>query len=483
MSFTDTKSPGDVISSTDWNDFVDYTEEISGTAYWASGQIQPLSGAFWAHSSNSLIHFTKNSIILSDLSNVSDMSPSNGDVLTWDSTNNFWSSQAGGGGGGASNLSELTIDTNKDWQNYSIYNLQSISSQHISSSSINGNWTGYPIEQTYLKSGSDYWSAHLSSQSLKSLAFKDSIDISSDTNLAVSYPITLSDDTIGINLASSTVSGALKASDWVAFNNKQNQINFGTLSNGNGIKTLSVGISGSNGIVSVDFGSSDTQVASGSHLHDDRYYTKTQSASNYYPSSLGHNHVNDSSIHFTKSNIDTVGTITTGTWHGSAIEQLYLQSGSQYYQAFLHSSNTNNPHNTSITNLSDTAISTPQSGQLLTYNGQNWVNYPPSITFNIANVRISSQQNINLARFHTPTNKSVYVWQAEASNSGGASIGDLKIQLLSGNSIIYSTSSNTVQIGYPLAKAAGNIEIRFAYSGSNVTGIQYGTAFINISVL
>lgn len=39
-----------------------------------------------------------------------------------------------------------------------------------------------------------------------------------------------------------------------------------------------------------------------------------------------------------------------------------------------HIANTNNPHSTSISNLTDTTITTPASGDILKYNGSNWVN-------------------------------------------------------------------------------------------------------------
>ena len=152
--------------------------------------------------------------------------------------------------------------------------------------------------------------------------------------------------------------------------------------------------------------------------------------------------------------------------------------------AYTHSqTTTGNPHSISVNDLTDTNISSPGSGQLLTYDGSNWVNRTPPMTFSIANIKISAQQNLNLTRFTCPAGKKVYVLQAAACASGGSSIADLFIEILSGSTSVYKTSSSTLQIGNPLAVAdGGNIKIRFAYSGGNASGIVYGTGFMNIGV-
>ena len=64
----------------------------------------------------------------------------------------------------------------------------------------------------------------------------------------------------------------------------------------------------------------------------------------------------------------------------------------------------------------------------------------------------------------------------------------LKVELLSGSTSIYSTSSAIIQQGYPLGKSdGGNTEIRMMYSGSHEYGSQatqteYGTGFMQIGV-
>ena len=136
-----------------------------------------------------------------------------------------------------------------------------------------------------------------------------------------------------------------------------------------------------------------------------------------------------------------------------------------------------------ISGADDTNIASPVSGHILMWDGGDWENKMPSMTFNVANIRLSSQQNINVTRFTCPASKKVYIWQACACNSGGASVGDLYIECLSGTTSVYKTSSSTLQEGNPLGVSnGGNTEIRFMYSGGNASGIEYGTGFMNISV-
>jgi len=196
--------------------------------------------------------------------------------------------------------------------------------------------------------------------------------------------------------------------------------------------------------------SNDTSLADASQTAiPTEYAVKSYGDVNYYPSSQGSSlsdsltsHVNNSSIHFTKDSIN-------------------------------------------LDDLGDVSTTSLVSGNQLIYMGttSKWKNAYPPLTFSIANVKLSGQQNLNLARFTTPPGKSCYVWQASACGSGGAAIADLKIQILSGNTVVYSTSSATVQQGSPLAVTQGNIEIRLAYSGSNATGEVYGTGFMSLSIL
>jgi hypothetical protein len=139
-----------------------------------------------------------------------------------------------------------------------------------------------------------------------------------------------------------------------------------------------------------------------------------------------------------------------------------------------------------IEDAGDASITTPKSGQVLTYKADNsrWENEYPSLTYNQANIRLSSQQAITIAKFFT-ANKKVYLWQAAACNSGGATVSGLCVELRSGSTSVYKTSSATLEQGDPLASSdGGDTEIRIMYSGTqnDLTGIHYGNGFMNVSV-
>jgi hypothetical protein len=174
-----------------------------------------------------------------------------------------------------------------------------------------------------------------------------------------------------------------------------------------------------------------------------------------------------------------------------------LDSGLKWYAAYKHSANSS-LHSFSVTNYitSTNAIrrftdssnvrfrfqASSLSYQSYKHSSNKFVHTLP-ITFNVANVQISANTNLNLARFNTGQGKTCYLWQASCCGSGGASIGNLKVQLLSGSTNKYWTSSATIQQGYPLVSCEGKIEIRMMYSGStSLTGEKYGTAFMNVSV-
>ena len=137
----------------------------------------------------------------------------------------------------------------------------------------------------------------------------------------------------------------------------------------------------------------------------------------------------------------------------------------------------------SLEDLNNVSIASAASGEMLMYKGSAWGNELPPMTFNIANIRLSAQQNINVTKFTCPAGKKCYIWQAAACNSGGSQQGGLFIQLLSGTTSVYKTSSATLQQGNPLAVSnGGDTEIRFAFSGTGVTGKTYGAGFMQVSV-
>jgi len=114
------------------------------------------------------------------------------------------------------------------------------------------------------------------------------------------------------------------------------------------------------------------------------------------------------------------------------------------------------------------------------------------ITYSIANIRVSAQQNINIGRFKCPAGKSAYIYQANCCGSGGKGIDDLYVEMLAGASTtltgsdsVYKTSGTELRQGNPLGSsdAADFIEIRMMYSGATaVTGIHFGTAMMQVGV-
>lgn len=163
-----------------------------------------------------------------------------------------------------------------------------------------GVWHGSAIAQDYIKSGSEYWTAYQHSQitgnphgtTLSDLGeTKGDLSVTSPLSVDNTRQLLGGSATISIQKADSTHDGYLSSTDWSTFNNKQDAFTHGILSNGVGIQSFSVGVSGSNATISVAFGKTDTTVASGSHLHDDRYYTESESNSLFFPSSSGHSHI------------------------------------------------------------------------------------------------------------------------------------------------------------------------------------------------
>jgi len=80
MSFTETKDNTSIIYSSDWNDFVDFTELISGVAYWASSN-------YISHSSNRTVHYTSGSI-KTWFDNV--YAPTGAGGTSWSGASSFW---------------------------------------------------------------------------------------------------------------------------------------------------------------------------------------------------------------------------------------------------------------------------------------------------------------------------------------------------------------------------------------------------------
>jgi len=116
------------------------------------------------------------------------------------------------------------------------------------------------------------------------------------------------------------------------------------------------------------------------------------------------------------------------------------------------------------------------------------------ITYSVANIRLSANQNINLAKFQCPANKSAYIYQANSCASGlQYGISGLFIEMLAGSDFnlngsnsVYKTSSQIIQQGNPLGKTTAGqcVEIRLMYSGTQagLTGIKFGTGMMMVGV-
>jgi len=141
-------------------------------------------------------------------------------------------------------------------------------------------------------------------------------------------------------------------------------------------------------------------------------------------------------------------------------------------------------HTHTLDDLSNTSISSPLSGQVLSYLG-NWKNVSPPLTFSLPAVGIKGNRYIRLARFTTPENKTAYLWMAQISDINGNTVNGLRIEMLSGSTVVYACSSNTVEIGSPLASTAGDITIRVMYSGAGIGDDSYVqcVGFMQVSII
>lgn len=69
-----------------------------------------------------------------------------------------------------------------------------------------------------------------------------------------------------------------------------------------------------------------------------------------------------------------------------------------------HTGDTNNPHDTTVSNLDDTTITTPANDDTLLYNGSKWVNTPNTVD-NLKNVSITTIQDKQILSYDNNTTK------------------------------------------------------------------------------
>jgi len=98
------------------------------------------------------------------------------------------------------------------------------------------------------------------------------------------------------------------------------------------------------------------------------------------------NHIGDTSIHYTQEEIS----ITASQVSDFDTE---VSNNTDVSANTAHRSNMNNPHNTSVSNLSDVSLSSPISGDALVYDGNNWVNQALSV----------SDSQYTILKIYTPT--------------------------------------------------------------------------------
>jgi len=87
----------------------------------------------------------------------------------------------------------------------------------------------------------------------------------------------------------------------------------------------------------------------------------------------------------------------TGTTTSDALDELQQGVGANAIEIVSHVSNIGNPHQTNVSNLTDVTVSSPSNGEVLTWNGSQWINSPSSgfdpVTSGVLTEYIDSQNN------------------------------------------------------------------------------------------
>jgi len=114
---------------------LNWSEVVGGSdvAWSGAAEFYAVSSNYNSHFNDSTIHFTKDSINIDDLANTSVDSVS-GNAIVWNGSE--WIDKNVTSEPGPSQLSTLSIDTDKDWSTFSIYNMTSVSSQMVSGGTL-----------------------------------------------------------------------------------------------------------------------------------------------------------------------------------------------------------------------------------------------------------------------------------------------------------------------------------------------------------
>jgi hypothetical protein len=497
MAWTDVKTSADYVESSDYNDHVTETVRISSQLgiISLSGESYSIITASGSKYTNSYIWFTESSNKLSYIMASGDeYSAAYGYIIN-----------------SGSQLADLLISGEKYTDAYLEYNASAnLYSNWLASGEKLSRWYKESSQKLgeYVASGDEYSNAHASAQ----IAIYE-IDWNTPT---ASSGLSLSD--------TGMVSGnlTLYISDYIASTTAIETFYPSSLGKQISSQVQLIGdLSGSS--ISRYYPSDMGKNISSQVL--DLFNFSSVSVGYYYPSAIGVNistQVTDLYL-FSSASVGYFYPSTLGVNISAQVADLYSASGAfglisgaytgfssnsvgMYYPSTLGKGISSQVH--AIGDLSGSAIGLyfPStlgkgvSGAVLPLT--NWYSESSQklssvrpMMFNIANVLLYSGQNVHLTRFKCPTGKKAYVYQATACASGGIPVSGLCIEILSGNTqlntwaSIYSTSSNVVQQGYPLASSDidSNIEIRFMYSGTHEYGSQAsisecGTAFMDISV-
>jgi len=348
--------------------------------------------------------------------------------LIWDGSN--WVAMASGGGTGASNLSELTIDDNKDWDSKGIYNMAYLSSATISGGTILVNSL-----EIYADMISGLTQPTYNSGAANKI-YVDTISGALDTKIDALGSFDPTDYMTSSNIISNYIKSTQALSNFYP-------------------SDLGVGVSSNLKLVNDWYEASSAKLSASSQT---AMYEIIQA--------------------------DDISSWDSSNWENSGL----IWDGSNWVAWKSGSSDLDSLTDTNLTSPASGEI------LVYKQNDAKWENELPPLVFSTPTVRLLSGQNLNLCRMKCPTGKKAYLWQCGIANSGGISVSGLQIQFLSGNtqdgtwSSIYKTSS-TISQGYPLGVSDidSNIEIRAMYSGTHTYGsqgsqLEYCTAFAQVSI-
>lgn len=95
------------------------------------------------------------------------------------------------------------------------------------------------------------------------------------------------------------------------------------------------------------------------------------------------------------------------------------------------------------------------------YIGGQLIQAAGGITFSTPTVVLDNGDSLQLARFTLPSGKSLKVYRAQVAKNDGSSATGLTIEVYdaTNSTVVYSTNSNTVQEGNPLASSNPGIQI------------------------